>query len=91
MNFIRNKYYYIKFVSGDFNFYTMDSHSYSCARDEPFLTRIMIASRDQEYYLYPFDLVVIPQWLVVIPQQGNFKAPQSIIGYYKVALLIRSQ
>ena len=26
-----------------------------------------------------FDLVVIPQWLVVIPQQGNFKAPQSVI------------
>ena len=25
-------------------------------------------------------LVVIPQWLVVIPQQGNFKAPQSIIN-----------
>ena len=24
-------------------------------------------------------LVVIPQWLVVIPQQGKFKAPQSII------------
>ena len=25
-----------------------------------------------------FDLVVIPQWLVVIPQQGKFKSPQPI-------------
>ena len=26
-----------------------------------------------------FDLVVIPKWLVFIPQEGKFKAPQSII------------
>ena len=32
-----------------------------------------------------FDLVVIPQWLVVISQQGNFKAPQSILSDNSVA------
>ena len=27
-----------------------------------------------------FDLVVIPQWFVVISQQENFRTPQSILG-----------